>query len=128
MNIATVIKQAGISLDECVIVGSGILCVLGIRTANDVDIIVSDKVYDNLLRHGWEKANWPDQEVLHKDDVEICKVWDNKSFDQLKQGAVAIDGAYFLSLEDLRKWKLLRARRKDLEDIKLIDAYLKSHD
>ena len=42
---------------------------------------------------------------------------------RLIKTATLIDGVYFASLAEVRKWKLSSCRLKDHADIDLIDAY-----
>lgn len=48
-------------------------------------------------------------------------------FDELLKDADIIDGIAFLSLRNLRMFKLSSGREKDLKDVTLIDSYLKDN-
>jgi len=122
------IKQNILSLDlpnnSFVVVGSGILNVLGIRGSYDIDLIVSQEVFDSLDMAGWKRDVWPDQAVYKKGVFDIGIHWMGDRLDVLLKNATVIDGVPYLSLADLLQWKTRRARPKDISDIRLINDYL----
>ena len=127
MNIAKKVHGLKLPENSFIVVGSGILSALGIRESQDIDLIVSVDVFEHLKKQGWYIGSWPDQETLAKDYFEVGTRWSGISVKELLTGAIIIDGIPFLSLNDLRAWKLLKARPKDIRDVNLIDAYLKTH-
>lgn len=50
--------------------------------------------------------------------------WFGETLDEVAARAVQLDGVKFMSLEEVRAWKLRQNRPKDQIDIQLIDAYL----
>ena len=50
--------------------------------------------------------------------------WGNWTADELIDSADIIDEIRFVSLQYVLKWKQLMDRKKDLQDIELITAYL----
>lgn len=101
----------------------------GIRQSNDIDMLVSQQVFDNLKRQGWvEKNKGPKDNPLAHDVFEVHTKWDFSSYKptlvNLLASADIIDGVPFASLEEVLKWKEASGRPKDLKDIDLINAYL----
>jgi hypothetical protein len=123
------LKSFPLAKDSYIVVGSGILDALGIRRANDIDIVTPPDVFEELRRQGWEPTNHPDRESLNHGEFEAYLGWDNPggqpNFDDLTASRTVIDGFNFVSLERVMKWKEEHARPKDLADIKLIKELLK---
>ena len=124
MDITHQILKLNLPADSFVVVGSGILNALGIRPANDIDMIVSPELFDRLAKAGWSKGSWVDQTVLAKGKFDIGQHWMGDGVDKLLQRATVIDGIPYLSLTDLLAWKIARARPKDLADVQLINDYV----
>lgn len=112
--------------NQFIVVGSGVMAALGIRESDDIDLIVSQAIFDNLDSLGWERDTWVDQTVLKSGPFDIGRTWDGKTVDELMKTAIVIEGIPYLNLSDLRKWKQARGRDKDIRDIELIDAYLEA--
>lgn len=127
MNIAKKVQDLNLPENSFIVVGSGILSALGIRESQDIDLIVSVDVFDTLKKQGWDVGNWPDQVSLTKEVFDVGTQWSGLTVKELLVNATIIDDIPFLSLSDLRAWKLLKARPKDISDVALIDTYLKSH-
>ena len=127
MNITKKVYGLNLPENSFIIVGSGILSALGIRESKDIDMIVSLDVFKDLKEQGWAISNWPDQEIVTKDDFEVGTKWSELCVNELLINAVIIEGIPYLNLDDLKAWKLRKARPKDIEDITLIDTYLKTH-
>jgi len=126
MNIVDEVQKLGLPADSYIVVGSGILAALNIRDSNDIDMIVSSEIFEMLQKQGWEEGEWVDQKVLKKGLFDVGKIWSGKSVDELLRTSTVINGIPFLTLSDLREWKQEHARPKDLQDVVLIDRYLKS--
>ncbi len=124
-RIARRIKAEGLDKRSIIVVSSGTLEVLGIRKANDIDIVVSKDLYDSLTADGWQEFHFKNYSVLRKDEFEAFPSWDNKGLQQLLKEAFIDDGVNFVNLEVVYRWKKETGREKDLKDIKLIEAYLK---
>lgn len=114
-------------INEFVVVGSGLLDVLNIRTAEDIDIVASKKLFDLMKDSGWKVSLKYDETYLRKADCEVWLLWDSPSnkpnFDELFADNNVINGIHFISLQWLYDWKSRRGRPKDLSDLRLIDAY-----
>jgi len=123
MNISEKIQELNLPYGSFFVVGSGILNALGIRESGDIDMIVSDSVYQKFEADGWQQGSWPGQTVLQRDEFELGRWWDGKTVDELLKTAQVVDGIPYLNLDDVYTWKNAKGREKDLRDLKLIDEY-----
>lgn len=125
-------KQLNFPPGEYVIVGSGPLEALGIRTASDIDIAVTPALHARLRATGeWEEEERYGKIFLKKGRVDINPhlSWEEypTTTEEAIASAIVIDGIYFMNLNELKKFKQALGREKDFADIERIDAYLKEH-
>src|SRR3989344_669354 len=131
------VKRLNFPIGKYVVAG-GAMEAHGIRKAKDVDLIVTKELFDDLLKQGWAPKPCRPNDIgkdgtkrkLRKDDVSIISEysWLDKYFaktEDLIASADIIQGIPFVSLDELLKWKKASRREKDLEDIELIEDYLK---
>ncbi len=124
------VKKLGLKPNDYIVVGSGVLVALGIRTATDVDLIVSEPIFHQFEETGeWQRKDFDDgTHYLLKGKYEIGLDWDGENttpnLKDLKKSEVVIDNIPFVSLERLRHWKAWKNTPKHLADIRLIDDYL----
>ncbi|OGJ01458.1 hypothetical protein A3G98_00905 [Candidatus Nomurabacteria bacterium RIFCSPLOWO2_12_FULL_37_8] len=107
------------------------MAILGLREAQDIDLLVSKEVHKNLESIGWKKVNKGQKDNPFTYDVfEAHDNWDfssyNPSLEELLKNAFYIADIPFASLEDVKKWKQHYGRPRDITDIELIDHYLNS--
>lgn len=121
------IAELDLPEDSYIVVGSGILAALSIRDSNDIDLIVTEEVYRYIESLGWEQGLWSNQIVFKQDVFDIGNDWYGKSAKELLKTAQIIDGVPYLSLDDVYEWKKMKARDKDIRDLKLIDTYRLAH-
>ena len=114
------------------VMGSGILDALGIRKAHDVDLVVSNDTYEQLLLDGWSKKVSSDgHQGIEQGLIEAYKNWtDNdgavKSLSEILLDAQWVNGIPFNSLAKLSLYKARRGQAKDFADLVLINEYLAS--
>lgn len=130
------VKKLSFPTDHFIIVGSGILAAKGIRDAHDVDMVVSQELFDTCKAQGWELRPWtrsgrPGKEWLKGETVDLmveCHSGEY-SFDlkDLKKEGEMIHGIWFLSLKQLIRFKKDYGRLKDFDDIALIEKYLETN-
>lgn len=122
------LKELNLPKGKFAIFGSGPMCVRGLREIGDLDIMVTDDVYNEFKKRPDFKAKKDKNgnEYLEKDNIEIYADWHLDDWDEKKmiQEAEIIDGFPFVRLEEVLRWKKLRNREKDIKDIKLIEEYL----
>ena len=109
--------------------GSAILDVLGIREAQDIDILVSPELFKKLEQEGWQRHHKYPTTLEHPKGISGAKqtldfMKENYSLDEALPLATFIDGIPFMSLEMLVNAKTQLGREKDLRDINLIENYL----
>lgn len=116
------------------ITGSGPLGIRNIREMNDVDILVADEYWKDLLSRG---------ELIEESGLSKLKISDNieilysgsfgksdpslPSVEDQIPGAELIDGLYFVSLEHLILFKSLSGREKDKDDVRLLEKWVKEN-
>ncbi len=126
----TIIKKVqalNLPEDQFVIIGSGTLAVLGIREAEDIDVSVTQELFDILSKQGdWRVEG----DLLKKENIELKSgIWNKEypvSTDQLIKSSLIIDGVRFINLQELLRFKDAMGREKDMRDITLIHEYLRS--
>ena len=111
--------------------GSGPLGVRGIKDCHDLDIIVTEKVWREFAaRPGWAMREMPTsgEKFLLNNSIELWKTWGPGTWNisELIGEAEIIEDLPFVRLERVLEWKRINGREKDLADIALIEAYLKS--
>ncbi|MBI4119944.1 MAG: zinc ABC transporter substrate-binding protein [Parcubacteria group bacterium] len=132
MNIFEEVKKLNLPAGKYVVVGSGAMAARGIREAGDVDLLVTQDIFDALEKSGgWQTEFKPDgRKSIKKDICEVCTdfICGRYQLDsgELIQNADVIDGIPFMKLEELVKFKTELGREKDLRDIELIQNYLKT--
>ena len=112
------------------IVGSGALDALGIRSANDIDIAITPELFKTLQASGeWEQEEQYGKLFLKQNGIDIIPQLSWKEYPTTTKEAIAsaliIDGIPFMNLEELKKFKLALGREKDKADIVLIEKYQK---
>lgn len=130
---AVVISELDLDVSNSIVIGSGILQALNIRSSNDVDLVVLQSEYTRLSKSGkFSKELSYGQEILVGDDLEIRLSWEVLAkiykFNDFKPHSILIDGVRYINLEFLERVKsdwLSRdkAREKDKKDIELIAQY-----
>lgn len=123
------VKALNLPDGEFFVCGSAIMDVMGIRKAADIDILVSEKLYEKLENEdGWKKH--PKYNIL-QDSEKICGakttldfMKENYSLDDVLPLATIVESVPFMSLEMLINAKRQMGREKDFADIKLIEEYL----
>jgi hypothetical protein len=123
------VKELNLPIGEYALFGSAPMGVRGLRECHDIDIIVTEKLWNDYKN----KSEWKLMEIrednnyfegLRNDDIELWKDWwPGWNVDKLIQEAEIIDGLPFVKLEEVIKWKRFRAREKDLKDVEIIEKF-----
>lgn len=130
-EIISKVKSLKLSDKSYVVFGSCPLAAFDLREANDIDMLVSEEVFELLKSKGWKQIDkGPKDKPITLDTFEAHKSWDfspySPSLNHLLSTALIIDGVPFAALEEVKKWKQGRMSNKDRLDIKLIDNFLTS--
>jgi len=126
------LKELGLPNGSFMVMGSGILDALGIRKANDVDLVVSSDVYAQLQDSGWSSrvASNGSQGLEHG----VFQAYDSwtdettvKKLTELLPDAEWVNGIAYNSLAKLSLYKARRGLAKDFDDLVRINEYLLTH-
>ncbi len=125
------LKKLNLPEDEFVVVSSGALAVRRIREAKDLDVIVTEKLWNKLIQKYQVILQGDVERIQFDADIEILNpkqsLFGNSEIvpiDEMFEQADVFDGIRFINLDHLRKIKLSMGREKDLKDIELMDAYI----
>jgi predicted nucleotidyltransferase len=125
MNVFKEIRELELPKDEYVVVGSSVLVVLGIiDSTEDVDITVSEEIFDSLRSAGWQTGDGVNNPSLQQGLYDISTGFGKWKLADLQEDSAWIAGVPFMSLEKLLEWKKQKNREKDRRHIKLIERYL----
>jgi hypothetical protein len=122
-------KDLQLPIGQYALFGSTPLGVRNLRDCHDVDIIVTEDLWNKFKNENWEIITVNDGvQKLSKDDIEILKNWYPGEWDikKLIEEAEIIDELPFVKLKEVLKWKKLFNREKDQKDIKIIEEFLKT--
>jgi len=128
MNIFEELHKLDLPADQFVVVGSGTMDALGMRSAQDIDIVAIPELNKKIRESGeWKEDERYGKIFLSKGNVEILPdvSWDaySATVQELIDTALVIDGFNFMNLDELVKFKTALGREKDMNDIKLIEDY-----
>jgi hypothetical protein len=134
MDIIARIKALNLPVGKYVVFGSAVMEIHGIRPAKDIDIAITEELYQELKRRGW-KRKWNFKRLL---TCKALKLGGNEAFTNLYWKAYQIptkdliknaeffEGIPFMSLRDYLFYKTHLPRQKDKDDVVLIENYLKT--
>ena len=131
MDIYQKIKRLKLPKGKYVVCTGSAMEGYGIRKGGDIDIAATKDVYQELINRGWQEIIEPSGfKGLRKDNCEVavnfnCGGYSNTT-KHLIETASVINEILFMSLEEMIKFKNTRCSKKDKNDIKLIEKYLKS--
>lgn len=130
MTIVDRVKATVLPLDQLVVIGSGVLDALELRRSGDIDLAVSNELFEMLKLSGqYTCVEKYSDEVLLKDDLEIWKNWglsDDLSFASLYKDGITISGVRFCNPVTVIAQKRARGLPKDLRDIELLEEYIRT--
>jgi len=134
MDIFEEVKNLNLPLGQYLVLGSGPMAARRIREYKDIDILVTENLYEELVKQGWKTVEINGVngkfKVLKNGKFEVDKrLWcgDYKpDIEALIKNAEIINGVPFLQLSELVKFKTALGREKDLKDIELIHNYLQN--
>ncbi len=102
------------------------------RDARDLDIIVTKPVFGKLQKRPEIKTTefegvFGKTAKLQFGEIEIFKDWapGRWNIDELIKNAQEISGQFFVQKEEVIKWKTLKGREKDKEDLRLLSEISK---
>lgn len=129
------VKKLNLPIGEYAITGSGPLGIRNLKEINDIDIIVTSKLWNKLVsKYGEVNQNGVKKVIIPESLIEIfCDTSFNEQTKEKDEPNVAeriaqskvIDGLPFESLKNTLYYKYRMGRDKDFNDIKLIEAWQK---
>lgn len=118
------IRALKLSSKDYVVIGGAVLELLGIRETNDVDLVVSKKVYNNLSTKNWKEYIQDDgKHILSRNGYKIMQHWMGKNLRELQKSSIVVDDIPLMGLDDLVECKSQLGRKKDLKDIQTIQEF-----
>ena len=128
------LQKLNLSAGQYMVVGSGALSVRNIRESEDVDVIVTQELWNELSKkHSVSTNSWGIENIVLEKDIEILNpaqsIFGNSEvvpIEEMFKKADVFEGVAFINLDHLRKIKIKLGREKDLEDVRSIDAYLRA--
>jgi hypothetical protein len=129
MRIIDRIHRLDLPEKEFIVIGSGLLDVWNLRQANDIDLVVTPRLFKQLSRTGnYTMSMKYDEPFLQAEDREIWLTWGTgRDFVFLRKNALVIEGILFVHPDIIIDHKKRRGTQKDLNDIQLIERYLHDH-
>jgi hypothetical protein len=122
------LKELNLPRGKFAIFGSGPMGIRGLREIGDLDVIITEDIFNNFKQRPDFKLDKKKSgnEYLEKDGIEFYKNWHPGDWDinKLIQDSEIINDWPFVRLEEVLKWKKLKMRDKDIKDIELIENYL----
>ena len=135
MDFNAKLTPLGLSPSNCVVIGSGILDILGLRKSHDIDLVVTQSKYQALSKDKqFQKKRAFGCNILTNGISEIGTAWNvlgkKQRFEDLLFHSTVIKNTRFITLEFLlkvkRSWLQEKKppREKDVADVRLISEYL----
>lgn len=125
--VVEMVKSLGLNINDYVVIGGGVLEVLDLRQTVDVDLVVSKSIYGKFKDLGWKEYIQDDgKKILSKRGYKIMMHYMRRDLRRLTKYSFIKNGVRFMGINDLIESKECLGRSKDLEDIDLLNKYLKS--
>ncbi len=124
------LNNLNLPIDQFVVVSSGSLAVRNIREAQDLDILVTTALWNDLIKKHPVNTESGITKIIADEYIEILgqdSLFNDPkiaAINEVLQTADIINGIKFINLKLLRKFKEKMGREKDKKDIELIDTYL----
>jgi len=126
------VKELKLPVGEYALFGSAPMAVRGLRDSRDIDIIVIDELFEICRNDAkWQVKRFDDgREYLTYENMEMFKNWHpgDWNINESINSAEIIDDLPFVKLENVIEWKKLYGREKDLNDIKIIEKFLRTNE
>jgi hypothetical protein len=124
------LKALDFPMGEYVIVSSGSLAIRGIRECSDLDLLISDSLFEKLSQK-YPVVDTPTISKIEIGNIECLHVKNNPEdlypTERQIREADLIGGFPFQNLETCLYFKEKEGREKDLRDVELIREYMKNN-
>jgi hypothetical protein len=129
----SLLRELDFAPGKWAVFGGACLAARGIRPAPDLELFVTEKLYESLRQSEWEEKVAGSTGAAYVetviDDIPILAfvscgsdTWRPNAAAYLQNPEI-IGGFPFMPLAEMYAWKAATARPKDLADLELIDAY-----
>lgn len=122
------LKALNLPPDQFALFSSGPMAVRGMREPGDFDVLANKKLLDELAQKYPVEQSWHGRKI--RGIAEDIDVYDATAAhipaEELIARADIINGVRYVRLEDVIAAKRIQNREKDIKDIEIIEAYLKS--
>ena len=106
--------------DEYIVCGSAPLAIIGLREAHDLDVVVSEQLYVDMMKY----VQWINSHGgLVVGNIEFYSFGNDELMDRMSDATLYMN-MNMASLRTTMEWKHKVNRDKDKEDIRLILEYL----
>ncbi len=119
------LKILDLPIGQFAIHGSGPIGIRGGREIGDLDLVVTDGLWEKLKEKYSYKSGSDNILVLSENVEAFNEVQVGPNAQSIIDDADIIDGIRFAKLEHIRLWKEGMRRPKDIHDIEIIDGLLK---
>lgn len=121
------LKNLNLPKDKYAIFGSGPIGIRNLREVNDIDIIVKEDLWENLIK---EYSLNETKGCIQIGQIEIFNNWSPwfNNVNKLIDTAEIINELPFVRLDYVMEWKSKLGREKDFKDLSLIKNYINSLD
>lgn len=119
-----ILNDLELNRQGCELVMGSALLMYGIRKdAHDVDIAVTNELFEEYLKRGYsiECNTWGRERILiivNGIEIELFR----ETLAEVE--SQEFEGFYVQTLDSILKWKKMLGREKDLKDIKVIEEYM----
>lgn len=122
---AELIRRLDLPKDEYVVIGGAVLEALQLRSTHDIDMVVSETIYNKFRRKSkWKEFVHDDgKRVLSHNGYHMMQKWMGRDLARLRRDSFEQDGVPYMSINQLIACKQRLGRKKDLADIKLLSQY-----
>lgn len=128
-NLFQKVKELNLPAGKYALFGSAPIGIREIRKCRDIDIIVTEDLWDEYKNKNWKVKVMPyGSQYLFNDKIELWKDWKPGEWDERKliKEAEIIDGLPFVKLKEVIRWKKIKGRKKDLKDVEMIEKFLRT--
>jgi hypothetical protein len=131
-DIISEIRALCLPLRQYVVVGGAAMAVRGIRETDDIDLVVTASLFEELERSGWDRKQRPNGKPgLRLGRVEVYLDVNTSEFERstlwLLDRAELVDGIPLVDLETLAGFKASYGRVKDVDDLALLAGRMEAH-
>lgn len=127
------VRELGLEKGEYALFGGSCLTIRGLRKSPDVDIFISENLYEKFVSEGWkEVASKKDNKpylvkTVRGVPVQAFSVWEKINWrpdiTSYLTNPEVLDDIAFMPLSELYEWKKAVRRPKDVTDLGLIERY-----